>query len=107
MDGTLEVTPATLHARAGTAQGIGASVSGLADRADDACDQAAERHGTWHFGTELASLGPLWRRQLTGQGAALSGDAAKLNGSAGTYAAAENRNITLARSAFPPTGAGT
>lgn len=107
MDGILKVTPGALRACAGNGRAIGESVSGLASRAADACDQAAGAHGAWHFGAELAALAPLWRRQLTGQGSAISGDAVKLHSSADTYTTAEKTNTALARSAFSPASAKT
>lgn len=106
MDGILAVTPSALRACAGNGQAIGESVSGLEFRAADACDKAAGAHGAWNFGAELTALAPLWRRQLTGQGSAISGDAVKLHRSADTYTTAENMNIALVHSAFSPASAG-
>lgn len=99
MDGILTVTPAALRACADRAQTTGQTVSALAARAADACDRAAAPHRTWRFGSALAALAPPWRRQLDAQGAAASGDAANLHGTAATYASAENANVGLARAA--------
>lgn len=105
MNGFLGVTSGTLSACAGRGRAIGESISGLSGRAAEACGQASGPHGAWDFGSALLTLAPLWRRQLTRQGSAVSGDAATLESSAGTYTAAEDANADLARSAAPPEAA--
>lgn len=107
VDGSLKVSPGTLNACAGRSQTIGESVSALAGRAADSCAQAAGPHAGWQFGAALTALAPLWRRQLTGQGTALSGAGEKLRTSSGLYTAAESANADLARSLPSLAGAAT
>lgn len=107
MERDLAVVPGTLRTCAGHGQTIAEAVGGLAAQATDACAQAAGPHDGWTFGTTLSALAPLWRKQLTEQGTAVSGAAQKLRDSADGYTAAENANTDRVRSALSPAGAGT